>query len=241
MHYLIYKITNKLNGKIYIGQHQTEDPNDGYMGSGTNIKRAIKKYGLENFSRDILYFCTDWDTMNNMEEVLVDEAFIARDDTYNLQTGGKQGFPGEETRRKLSFSHLGKSLSKESIEKRSAKIRGTHRSEETRRKIGEKNRHHRRTIEEKKRLSEAAKKQWESEDFRKRYSEQRKGNFHLSEEHNRKLQSASHSEETNRKRVESIRGKRHYNNGVIEVFSRECPDGFVYGKLKKKVINSRGK
>ena len=48
-HYMIYKITNTINGKIYIGKHKCDDLDDGYFGSGKRLWIAINKYGLENF------------------------------------------------------------------------------------------------------------------------------------------------------------------------------------------------
>ena len=51
MIFYFYKITNKINRKYYFGVHSTEDINDGYMGSGTVLAKAYKKYGIQNFEK----------------------------------------------------------------------------------------------------------------------------------------------------------------------------------------------
>jgi len=90
-HYLIYQIRNKLNNMIYIGQHQTENLDDGYMGSGLRIQRAIEKYGIDNFEKTILFECNSEEEMNQKEAEIVNEDFIARDDVYNIVPGGWGG------------------------------------------------------------------------------------------------------------------------------------------------------
>lgn len=92
MHYLVYKITNKLNGKIYVGKHKTNDESDDYFGSGLLIGRAVDKYGKENFVKEIIHRSTSEKEMNEMESKIVDEDFVARSDTYNLKLGGQGGF-----------------------------------------------------------------------------------------------------------------------------------------------------
>jgi len=92
MLYIIYKVTNKLNGKIYIGKHQTQDINDGYMGSGKHIRNAIDKHGLENFTKEILFQFDNEADMNAKEAELVNEEFVKEDTNYNLCPGGNGGW-----------------------------------------------------------------------------------------------------------------------------------------------------
>ena len=92
MYYLIYKITNTINNKIYIGKHQTNNKDDGYMGSGKILKRAIEKYGVDKFKKEILFECATLEEMNQKEADIVDDEFVARLDTYNIKLGGQGGF-----------------------------------------------------------------------------------------------------------------------------------------------------
>lgn len=85
MFYTIYKITDKTNNKTYIGKHQTENINDGYMGSGKLITRAIKKHGRENFTKEILHTFLTEEEMNQVEKALV----VIGENSYNLCDGGK--------------------------------------------------------------------------------------------------------------------------------------------------------
>jgi hypothetical protein len=90
-HY-IYQITNTANGKIYIGSHSTLNLDDGYMGSGKLLRRAFTKYGINQFTKEILEFFNSANDMYAAEKTYVDETFVLREDTYNLKIGGDGGF-----------------------------------------------------------------------------------------------------------------------------------------------------
>jgi len=91
MYYFVYKTTNLINGKIYIGIHRTENLNDNYLGSGKFLKQAIKKYGRKNFKREILYLGDSYEDISNKERELVTEEFCKSHTTYNTELGGKGG------------------------------------------------------------------------------------------------------------------------------------------------------
>ena len=86
---IIYEIKNKINGKIYIGQHSSDEL-ESYWGSGKLIKRAIDKYGIENFKRTILERCSTKDELNEREKYWIKEKSSIVNG-YNLTDGGTGG------------------------------------------------------------------------------------------------------------------------------------------------------
>lgn len=124
MYYFLYMTMNLINGKYYIGVHKTNDINDGYLGSGLLLNKAIKKYGRENFKRYIL------NTYNSLNDAFKDEKeFITEElakskQCYNVAAGGHGGhtYAGkseEELReigKKISEKTTGKIVSDETRE-----------------------------------------------------------------------------------------------------------------------------
>ena len=66
-YHFIYKTTNILSGRYYIGMHSTDDLEDGYLGSGNRLRLAIRKHGKESFKREILEFCKTREDLKKRE------------------------------------------------------------------------------------------------------------------------------------------------------------------------------
>jgi group I intron endonuclease len=134
--YIIYKITNKLTNKSYVGKHITKNINDKYMGSGQVLKQSYKKHGINNFIKEVIEECENEEIMNKREIFWISELNTFSPNGYNINTGGKGGdnfthnpnkeqirlkmieskrnnpqLCSEETRKKMSESRKGKPIS----------------------------------------------------------------------------------------------------------------------------------
>jgi group I intron endonuclease len=149
-YHFVYLVKNLISNKLYLGKHSTDNLNDGYIGSGVLINKAIKKYGKENFQREIIQFYNTSKEAYKLELLLSKSVDIVDNHLfYNLKFGGDGCGPGEEN----SFY-------------------GKHHSEETKQKISKANKGRKyEDIEFRKRLSNLRKKENLSEETLKKKSE----------------------------------------------------------------------
>lgn len=105
IHY-VYRITNLENGKFYIGVHSTDDLEDGYMGSGERIRGAIKKHGIDNFTKDILKFFDNRESALSYEAELVTNTLLADPRCYNIALGNGNFAEGNSGRPKGSKNKI---------------------------------------------------------------------------------------------------------------------------------------
>ena len=123
MKYIVYQTTNIVNKKIYIGVHETENPDifDGYIGCGayinkptsynkgkTHFHNAIIKYGIKSFVRTTLKVFDTLEDALDLECWLVDDEFVKRTDTYNMILGG--GYPPIQIKKVYQFDLQGNLL-----------------------------------------------------------------------------------------------------------------------------------
>ena len=213
-YYYIYKITNKINNKIYYGQHTTSNLNDGYMGSGKALIKAFKKYGLENFEKKILKFYNSQEELNVVEARLVNERWLEKnkDRCYNLQTGGKNCLKTKEIKNKISEVRKGchwynnGAIEKFCFECPDGFVEGRLKGQIPWNK---------------------GKTGIYSEETKLKIANTLKG-------HTPWNKGKKHSDEVIQKMSEALKGRHWYNNGIQNAYCFECPDGFVKGRLKFK-------
>ena len=180
----IYLITDTTNGMKYTGKHHYHiegqlDPN--YHGSGTIIKNIYKKRP-ETLKEEYIKTCYSEEQMNSDEQYYIKLFKTLWPNGYNLTEGGDGLIPCEETRKKLSESLKGKTLSEEARKKISESLKGKQFSEETRRKLSDANKGKTLSEEARKKISEARKGKSApnkgkpmSEEARKKMSDAKKG------------------------------------------------------------------
>ena len=98
---IIYKTTNLLNDKFYIGQDKNDNPN--YLGSGKYLKRAIEKYGIDNFKKETLESVQTKDELNEREIFWIEKT-NAMKLGYNIASGGQGGNLGPAVAERKSKS-----------------------------------------------------------------------------------------------------------------------------------------
>lgn len=83
-----YITTNNVNHKQYVGMHCADTIEDDYLGSGKALKIAIKKYGKDNFSKEILCICDDLETAHINESKYIEQYDTLSPKGYNLNSTG---------------------------------------------------------------------------------------------------------------------------------------------------------
>jgi group I intron endonuclease len=225
MFYYLYKVTNKINNKIYIGVHKTQNMDDGYMGSGKALLLAFRHYGKENFEKTIISEYNTEEEMFAAEADIVTEEFVLRKDTYNIKLGGCGG-----------WSHVNSNISDEIIEKRAAGLRRHYEEAGTENRSGANNPFFGKT---------------HNEQTKKQISEQKKEFYANGGAHPKGYLGKQHTEETKKqiserlKTTSSLIGKtgdlhpssntKWFNNGVDHIRSKESPGvGWVEGRIFKE-------
>jgi group I intron endonuclease len=122
---IIYKITNLVNGKIYVGKDAVNNPK--YLGSGLILENAVRKYGVDNFKKEILEECNSLEELSQRESFWINKLNSTnRKIGYNITNGGEGGD---------TFSNQSNERKKEILEKRSISSRDIFSSEEYRKKL----------------------------------------------------------------------------------------------------------
>lgn len=205
--YTVYRVTNLVNGNYYVGVHKTNVPNDGYLGSGNLINLAIRKYGIENFEKEILFiFENSVEAYQKEKELVVPNSIDPR--SYNLNVGGFGGWDYAKKRmiqklkddpdfrssyrKKLSMGalRLGRKITREHKEILRNRFLGERKSQESVRKSSESRIGMHPSTETKLKQSKAKIGKTHTEETKRKCSDANRGKL-VSEETKKKLREAA--------------------------------------------------
>lgn len=126
MYGYIYKFTNNINNKVYIGKHKYNLPklDENYLASGILINRAFDKYGLDNFTQELICICDSLEELNEKEKFYIKEYDCMKPKGYNLTKGGDGiSEPTPEIIEKNRQWHLGRKQSEETLKRKSESLK----------------------------------------------------------------------------------------------------------------------
>lgn len=240
MYGYVYKTTNLINNKIYIGQHRSDNFDAQYLGSGKLIRRAFKKYGIENFKCEVIEWCETKEQLIAREIYWI-HAYKAQDKCigYNISNGGEgilSPMP-EVMREHLRICNTGKKLSDETRKKLKEKHSGENN--------GFYGKQH--TVETKQHISDVLREQYQNGRINAMTGVHRYGKDAprygaiLSEETKRKISNSvsgfKHTDEAKHKMSNNAKGRVYVNNGVKnkkvkpEELDFYLLNGYVIGRL----------
>ena len=198
---IIYKTSNLINGKSYVGQDSKGDLN--YFGSGIYLKRAIQKYGRKNFQKEIIAWCDTKDKLNFLEKFFIDFFKTKSPNGYNIADGGDGGNLGLLVNKKISKALKGF--------KRRPGLKRRPALSETKKKMSERRKGIHLSLGVKEKISKGLKGRFLTKEHKKKLSEVMKGRHHSKETRHKMSEihkGLCHSEETKRKLSEMKTGKR---------------------------------
>lgn len=230
MYGYIYLTTNLINGKKYIGLHRSDKFDESYKGSGSIFKKAIEKYGWDNFKCEIIEECDNDEELNNREEYWI--AFynaVESDEYYNIARGGNNMEKTPEYRAALKKAWTDERRKKQSLLFKTDA--NPNRSPEARRKMSEHNSSKRPEI--RKRLSEKAKGRHNphTPEWNEKIGNALRGRKDgpLSDETKAKISLKKSGKNNPMYGKSATRGTKWFTDGKINVRRAECPEGFYPG------------
>lgn len=245
--YCVYIHTNKVNGKMYVGQTiYGDNPNKRWAnGYGyrfcTLFWRSIEKYGWDNFEHEVVASNLTLEEANHFEELLIEQLCTMNPKRgYNLRSGGENNYLSEETKKKIGEANSGHIMSEEQKQKLREMHIGTHLSDEHKQKIsealkGENNPNYGKKMsdEQKRKLSDAHKGKHTGKDnsfygkhhtkeIKEKIRQARIGNKH-SDETKRKISEANKnpSDEVRKKNSDAHKGDKNFKARKVVQLDKE--------------------